>query len=489
MSFAVDSPPQHLELAPTGKYTIGSEIEPGVFLATDATNGEQFVAQPVSATDKGLKETLPLWQGQTGAMLRNLLNHENLVSLVDVIRVSNTSRTTRRGDRQEKKGDSNWRPDHILYDFCDAGSLRNLLDEPEWFPAKDAATATHNTKFYPEAFVWHVLESLLGALSYLHEGYRDWFNVGKGAREAYKNDVDWMPVLHRNIGAENVFFCHPRGKETFGLCKLGGFERAWVSGHVLGHADEGLLEAAGAAVAPQPMEMEMEIGKGKEEGKMGTGTGGKGDNVRGDGKWTGLEQLRIFARMPGGRHNTLGWVPERFRPYTIGSDIAAVGRLALHLMRGKPTPPSGRCPGCSRVHLSTFENPTDLDAQNPPSVPAKPCCTSFSSSPRGDRACSGPSATTCKYEDVDFTLLHSDPVSSQSLDYTADLVAFVEECLDLDGLPGDGTGPGTTSRLYERVGTAHRRWMVESQEGRMVTGMDYEMRRRWGEGQKKFEVA
>jgi serine/threonine protein kinase len=41
-----------------------------------------------------------------------------------------------------------------------------------------------------------------------------------------------MPVLHRDVRAENVFLQHPRGIETYGPVKLGNFGRCWVSGGV-----------------------------------------------------------------------------------------------------------------------------------------------------------------------------------------------------------------------------------------------------------------
>ena len=251
---------QRLEFAPRerrGSYTLGIEVEKNVFLAERAADGAKFLAQPIPVS-KAVRPTLALWAGQPGLMLKNLLNHENLVSMIDIIKVGNHAAD----------------PEYFLWDFCDAGTLENLLIEPEQFPNE------HNTYFYPEAFVWHFVVSTLRALAYLHEGYRDFFDPSDGTRKTYKPDVDWFPILHRQITADNVFFCHPQGKETFGLCKLGEFSRAFVTAHVSGHAGEKIPAGRGTPVAPSTK------------------------------YWQGLEQLHIFTRVPGGTHNTHPGIPD-----------------------------------------------------------------------------------------------------------------------------------------------------------------------------------
>jgi serine/threonine protein kinase len=95
--------------------------------------------------------------------------------------------------------------------------------------------------FLPESFVWHVGLGLLRALQWLHEGVRDTYLAVPAAgrfkgfrRVRGKTDaeLDWMPVLHRNLKAENVFLQHPKGFETYGAVKLGSFEKCHISGSV-----------------------------------------------------------------------------------------------------------------------------------------------------------------------------------------------------------------------------------------------------------------
>lgn len=54
----------------------------------------------------------------------------------------------------------------------------------------------------------------------------------KRVRGRTEPEVDWMPVLHRDLRPANVFLQLPRGVETYGAVKLGNFGRCWVSGSV-----------------------------------------------------------------------------------------------------------------------------------------------------------------------------------------------------------------------------------------------------------------
>ncbi len=133
----------------------------------------------------------------------------------------------------------------FLWDYCDAGTLQNVLDD---FSHDSDPLAAGG--FLPEGFVWHVALGLLRALQWLHEGARETYEVlpplaGKGSGGGFEDGAEercrrvrgrkeaekgWMPVLHRDVRAENVFLQHPRGVETYGAVKLGNFERCWVAG-------------------------------------------------------------------------------------------------------------------------------------------------------------------------------------------------------------------------------------------------------------------
>lgn len=45
-----------------------------------------------------------------------------------------------------------------------------------------------------------------------------------------KHDDDWQPILIRDISPGQVWFKHPKKDETYGECKLGGFQWAKVTG-------------------------------------------------------------------------------------------------------------------------------------------------------------------------------------------------------------------------------------------------------------------
>jgi hypothetical protein len=220
-----------------------------------------------------------------------LLNHENLVSIYDETveipaaaalppqdpfgRDDNDNASSLESSEDKKRGSRRFRPNAIavritrpvnsrplrmlLWDYADQGTLQDVLDD--YYPpggSTNIATSGKREKI-PESFIWHVTLSLLSALQYLHTGRRNvkqavpqtaeeaeqdanalrlalgeaaaseklrrWFTRERIVEEPYE---DWWPVLHRNIKPENVFLQRPRGTETYGPVKLGGFERCFV---------------------------------------------------------------------------------------------------------------------------------------------------------------------------------------------------------------------------------------------------------------------
>ncbi|KAK5626241.1 hypothetical protein RRF57_001956 [Xylaria bambusicola] len=171
-----------------------------------------------------------------------VLNHPNLVSLVDSFAIDFSPA----GSYSSKQ----W---FLVWDYCDAGNLGNLFVPPQPRPQdrpsspsskkrdgdgdtemKDIPPATEVQEepkmFLPESFCWHILTSVLRALAWLHDGVRDVVVRGK-IWERIGEDLDWSPMLHRNITPQNIFLGHPRRRESYGPVKLGNYGRLFVSGH------------------------------------------------------------------------------------------------------------------------------------------------------------------------------------------------------------------------------------------------------------------
>ena len=201
-------------------------VEDDVWLAERVSDHELFMARRLTELDfspadnteesrdaEGLSKLLE--ECGIDRALAQLLNHENIISLAGVIKQTATSDTGEATDQV-------W----LVWDFPDAGTLEQLFH--------DRALAAEYTglKYMPESLCWHVLRSVLGALVYLHEGTR-LFCEGD-ATESYlaRVDDDWHPVLHGAVAPESIFFQHPRGTEEYGVCKLGNFSGAFVSGKV-----------------------------------------------------------------------------------------------------------------------------------------------------------------------------------------------------------------------------------------------------------------
>lgn len=183
------------------------------------------------------QEFADMLQRGAGEAVAQVLNHANLVNVISTVPIKIFN-----GLVDEVAYYSVW-------DFCDAGSLGEFMRRTAGIAGvpRPMLTAEGRIKrFLPESLVWHVAISMLRALAWLHEGYREeacteW-KYGEPEQKArgWRADVkeggtmneDWMPILHRDIRADNIFFQHPRGSETYGYCKLGNFSKVFVSGHV-----------------------------------------------------------------------------------------------------------------------------------------------------------------------------------------------------------------------------------------------------------------
>lgn len=196
------------------------------------TDGELFLGFPWQTSP----QYAGLLERGAGDAAAALLNHANLVNIINNIPVE-----VFRGSKDQVEFFSIW-------EFCDAGSLAAFMQRPagtRGVPRQEVTREGRVKKFLPESLVWHVAISMLRALAWLHEGYREepcieWPGAEasvkwQGWRSEAKADgsmgEDWMPILHRNMTADNIFFQHPRGSETYGHCKLGNFSKVFVSGH------------------------------------------------------------------------------------------------------------------------------------------------------------------------------------------------------------------------------------------------------------------
>ncbi|KAL8392897.1 hypothetical protein RB595_002911 [Gaeumannomyces hyphopodioides] len=247
-----------------------------------------------------------------GEMLENLLNHENLVSIAGYVSTTDP----------KAGGEPGKIARYVAWDYCDAGTLEMLFRDPPVLPRSGG--------FLPASLCWHVVLSLLRGLAWLHDGYREdeaAYMVDRREADArfgddprlgvqrhtrpFVADPDWMPVLHRAITPNNVFFQQPRGIETYGLCKLGNYSQVHVSGHVNARSVEGIVVAPEKGDAPV-MAMWVELLKGK----------------------AGIRSQ-----------------PKNKRPYTQGSELFAVGALLYRMMTFHELPDPDECPDCGCLHL------------------------------------------------------------------------------------------------------------------------------------------
>ncbi|KAI2636724.1 hypothetical protein GGS21DRAFT_512910 [Xylaria nigripes] len=231
------------------QYEFITEIAPKVWKIYRKNDRMEYLAQDVTDTLFTDIDRDPQKLTDYGRLLRPdghnmlqrvemILNHPNLVCLVDhfALQQSNSGRLGR--DR--------W---FMVWDYCDAGNLGNLLVpsqprpqdraltpqpryEDEDVAMHDAPSNSRNkSKFLPESLCWHVLTSVLKALAWLHDGVRDIVQTEDGVWERRYEDLDWQPMLHRDISPQNIFMGHPRRREWYGPVKLGNYGRLFVSSH------------------------------------------------------------------------------------------------------------------------------------------------------------------------------------------------------------------------------------------------------------------
>jgi serine/threonine protein kinase len=227
----------------TSDFELLSETGQGTWLVTKKNDyrGVKYIAQPLGILDRSdvedakKQETVDtvlafynlMYNLNQGPAIAQILNHENIISIAGHIKTHPVVGAVSAAENPELTQPK----DYIVWDFCDAANLSALFQSKPYV----------SSAFYlPESLCWHVLTSLLNAITYLHDGKRLFLDTKASPGEERKwmsVDQDWNPILHRAIEPRNIFFQHPRGIETYGLCKLGNFEHAVVTNHVITPGD------------------------------------------------------------------------------------------------------------------------------------------------------------------------------------------------------------------------------------------------------------
>lgn len=191
------------------------------FLGSHIPNTQTRASQPANDATSLAHAVLPT----AANPISQLLNHPHLISLVDVTQTSALA-----GSISERGPHG----DLTVWEDMDAGSLAYLLpalsllpdvaDEPSWHVL---ASPNYQRFSLPESLCWHVLRAVARALLWLHHGVKEMAGVDG---QWMRHDDDWQPVLIMDVSPGQVWFQKPRGEEFYGVCKLGGFGRARVTG-------------------------------------------------------------------------------------------------------------------------------------------------------------------------------------------------------------------------------------------------------------------
>lgn len=216
-----------------GKYTRFKDLRNGSVLLRRHGDGEAAVGHPFSEPDGFFSRLEKAWETHditaegSGRAAASILNHPNLVSL--------------HTEQREwpllpvEMVETNMPDRYWVWDYCDAGSVANLLADPP--------TSVSYAGFLPEGLIWHTLLGVLTGLEWLHEGVREEYVpelvVGKNGKKKIKRvriksrpEEAWMPILHNRIREESILFQQPRGVETYGQVKIGDFTAVTVLGHL-----------------------------------------------------------------------------------------------------------------------------------------------------------------------------------------------------------------------------------------------------------------
>lgn len=217
------------------KYILRNPLEVGVNTKSiqllRIKDNESFLGFPIP-DDKVSSPKNPEWRTSlasailptAGVPISRILNHPNIVSLIDIIHTDSLAGSTK---------DSGITANIAIYEDMDQGSLDLILPNPDNYPKfpdlaawRALATPNPNRFSLPESLCWHVLGNINKALLWLHSGVKqtdskdDW----------QKHDDDWQSILIRDVSPKQIWFKRVAGGATYGECKLGGFGHATVTG-------------------------------------------------------------------------------------------------------------------------------------------------------------------------------------------------------------------------------------------------------------------
>ncbi|OTA05090.1 hypothetical protein A9Z42_0057000 [Trichoderma parareesei] len=240
----------------TSEFTLLDRKEDGTWTAIRRTNpGEKdlYIALPWSMFDvpipndpyaeepEGGLVTRPevqSWVHVNSLVLKDtgvvyqILNHKNIVSIADSIKDNAGADAATSAETDVEA------PDYMVWDHCAQFDLSARLEALRESP--DEAIK--------ESFCWHVLTSVLEAITYLHDGKR--LVDEEGQRWWKAESTDWTPILHGKIEPQNVLFQKKRQGERHDPCKLANFRWAVALNHTIcyeGEEEDELDEDGGSA--------------------------------------------------------------------------------------------------------------------------------------------------------------------------------------------------------------------------------------------------
>ncbi|SPO04954.1 uncharacterized protein DNG_07639 [Cephalotrichum gorgonifer] len=413
------------------EFRLVKSIKDDVWLAERVSDGEPFVARrleeldPLPGDSPGSRvseeardaEGLGRLLSECGVdrQLAQILNHENIVSLAGAI--TQGAGAGAAGDKEARRPRNTW----LVWDYPDAGTLEQLFHDGEL--AKE-----HGPRRYmPESLCWHVLRSVLSALTYLHEGSRAFCEEDDMVENWMSSvDDDWHPVLHGAVTAENIFFQHPRGTETYGVCKLGNFSQAFISGKV--------------ALQYYMDEPEKGIVAGLRDGRIGS-----------------LDEIRDNL------YSTLLLKTNKRKSYTVKDELWSLGAVVHQMMVGAPPPSPDGCAACNYEcnHIQVcakhaegcppFEAACSCDFGGCPHIPTKPC-----PHPKYPQE--------CPHEKCPRSGVHIQDNLWQK-HYSRHLITAVLMLLQPGRSLGDWFRPGKTGEIWGRQEDLYQGWQNETNEG------------------------
>ncbi|KAH7312292.1 kinase-like domain-containing protein [Stachybotrys elegans] len=424
------------------------QLRDGLWLACRVgdENGEKFLARriddfPKDADGVGLREMM--YHGKMAPLLSLTLSHENLVSLVGQIRLKPNPTS----DRDET---------YLVTDYCDASNLTALLRRIA--PNHDDSPPKH----LPEGLCWHVLRSLVRAVTYLHDGKRWVYDYeAESASELRKwqlMDPSWHAILHRQINPGNVLFQHPRGRETYGSCKLGNFTNAVVTCYMPGSINRN------AFATPADTNVEAHDAPLK-----------RGLAIAIQKDWTSRdEMLKLFQRDPESMARRL---------YTLREELYSIGSVLFHMMTGRKA--TNTCEKSGHSHIIRCKHGDCLLRQ---AYLAGCYCNHGGCEHIKTLKCAHGKANweLCSDTDCKDPIINIDELLPRS-PFSDLLRRQVEELLAEDGREPKNGLVAEASGIADRIELAYWKWRKETAEGRRYRDVEDVMMEVWLDEQEGTE--